>query len=227
MAQDQTILYNMAAQAIGLRGKFVTTSDKHRAVEVFNLWYEHVRNEVFAAAWWEGVSKTSRLVLAVERTNADWAATDPVPGAAYAYTLPDDFIYPRQLSTFGHFSLSIVGSARVLSTHEEDAILTYTANQTNMALWEPDLFLSVVFALAAFTANALTGDKNLVNGLEVKANDLIGRARTRVANDFNQPVESVASWHRARGYVGPVSLTTRFVYPHGPMVHVGESANVK
>jgi hypothetical protein len=180
VAQDAVSLYNIAGQALGLRGKFITTSDKHRAVEVFNLWYEHVRKIIFASAWWGGVGKHAVLTLLVERTAADWVATDPAPGARYAYVLPSDFIHPRNLSTFNHFSISVVGAQRVLSTHEENPVLAYTADQTTISVWEPQLFMVMAHGLAAFTANTLTGDRQLALMLESKVNEMIVKAKSKV-----------------------------------------------
>lgn len=227
MSQSLVNLYNMAAQTIGVRGKFITTADKHRAVEVFNLWYDTVRQIVLCAGWWQGTTKAVTLTLSVERTDTDWVSTDPAPGSQYAYELPADFLHPQYLSTFCHFSISNIGGEKLLSTHEEDPVLIYTADVEDVTLWEHDLYLAVAYALGAFCAATLTGSNAIAARVEGKANELIARAQERSANMFNQPYESVASWHQARGFMGPLTQNARYIFPHGPIVQIGESANVK
>lgn len=226
MAQTSTELYNLAAQALQARGRLVTTNTNNRFVEVFDLWLPFVQPIVLASAAWPSCTKTAYLSLNKTRTSATWEATDPKPGYKYSYTAPPDMIHPQYISTYGHFAMGMLGDTRCIFAHEESAILTYTFNQTNLGKWEPQLFLCVALALAAFTAKTLTGKPQLSQLVERDANNLIIQQRELAAEHQEEPTESVASWHLARGYLGPAE-PARFVYPAGPLIAVGQSANVK
>jgi hypothetical protein len=226
MAQTQTQLYNLAAQVIGGRGKLVSTSDKSRYVEVFDLWYDPVRAIVLKAAHWPSAQKSQRLNLNKTRDTGDWQNDQPAPGAGYAYTIPSDMLYPRYLSSYGHFTLGMLGDTKSLFAHEGQAILTYTFDQTNPDLWEPELFFCIAHALAAYSALTLTGKQGLSKLAQQTANGIILRAQSAANNEDQDPIRAVASWHAARGYVGPAT-PSRYIYPFGAILAVGESASVK
>lgn len=227
MAQTLTELYNLAAQQIGGRGNLVSSLQRSREVDVFNLWYPVVRPIILSAAHWPSSRKSATLGLLVERTlSADWTNTDPAPGARYAYIVPPDLIHPRALSTFNHFSMGMIGDTKCIFTHEESPVLSYTFDQTNTGLWEPQLFLLVAQALGAYTCMTLTGKPSRARELERQVNNALSVAQAQSAEFQNQPWAGVASWHSARGYYGPPDVA-RFVYPYGGLIAVGESANVK
>lgn len=227
MAQTTTELYNLAAQAVGARGKLVSTSQASRFTDVFGLWLPSVRAVVLQSSHWPSAKKTASLSPIAERDNGvAWAAGAPKPGAKYAYLAPSDLLHPRHLSTYGHFDMEMIGDSRAIHAHEPQAILTYTFDQTNESLWEPELFLLMAIALGAYTAQTLTGKRSLSASLEKQANEMITRAQARSLAMHYAPVSAVASWHSARGYAGRPDVA-RYVYPLGSLIAVGESANVK
>lgn len=227
MAQTTTELYNLAAQVVGARGKLVSTSQASRYTDVFGLWLPYVRAIVLAAAHWPSSRKYATLGLLVERgVNSTWTNADPAPGAKYAYTAPADLLYPRSLSTGGHFSLGMLGDTKAIFAHEESPVLAYTFDQTDPGKWEPELFLLMAQALGAYTAMTLTGKPGRAQQLQAQVNDQLIRAQACSAEMQQQPSSSVASWHAARGYIGAPQVT-RYVYPFGALVNIGESASVK
>ena len=227
MAQTQTELYNLAAQAMQARGRLISTAQTSRYNDVFNLWYPYVRPIVYASAQWPSCKKSALLTLEATRdTSLDWAATDPKPGYKYAYEAPSDMVHPFYLSSFGHFEMDMLGAQKVLNVHEEDPILHYAFDQTTLTLLEPQLFMCLSFALAAFAMMTITGKPQASLALEQRANKLIQDQRRLVTQHSDAPTEYVASWHRARGYTGFLQ-PERFIYPEGPLIAVGQSANVK
>lgn len=227
MAQTITELYNLAAQAVGNRGKLVSVTSRSREVDVFNLWYPLVRATVFAAAHWPSTRKSATLSPVLERSdNADWANDDPAPGAKYGFLAPPDMLHPRWLSSYGHFSIEMVGTQKIISTHEEQAILTYTFDQTDLGKLEPQLFLLLAQALGAYTCTTLTGKVSRSRELERIVNNALTQAQATGAEIQQHPTATVASWHAARGYIGAPN-TARYIYPYGALIAVGESAGVK
>lgn len=228
MSQTKTELYNLAAQKVGGRGRLVTTSQKSRFVDVFDLWYEPMTKLVQKAAHWQACRKFEVLPSYAERTDstAAWTTADPAPGAAYAFVCPPDMLHPRQLSTGGHFDIGMMGDTQVLYAHEPAPVLDYTFHNTNTGQWENELFLAVAIAMAAMTCQTLTGQRGLVSQLVEETNNFITTARNNSANTGYTPVRKVAQRHAARGYVCNPGVVS-YVYPYGPMLTVGQSANVK
>lgn len=217
----QIDVYNQALSAIGTKSKFATIADAGVEIETCNLWFQPVRDLVLSAAPWSAAKATAKLVVAVERdTAADWVATDPPPGWLFSYTLPADIARPRYLSQFGRFELG-VSSANVkqLFTNEEDAILIYTKRQTDTTLWDHDLTMAIIYALAAHMCMKLTGKHERGKILEERANEFIMNARLNDANSQDVMVDTIVPWHAARG---AASLEgSRYIFPSGPAVNVG------
>jgi hypothetical protein len=227
MSQTETELFNLAAQILGGRGRLVTSAQSSRTVDVFQLWYPFARKQVLAAAHWPSCAKSENLPLHRERVpGAVWTNNDPSPGNRFAYMLPTDRLHPRELSTGETFTLGMVADTKCLFTGVQSPILTYTFDQTNLSRWENELFLAVAHALAAFAAMTITGKNSIVDYAESKANAMILTARNMTANYDDAPVQVVATWHAARGYIGSPNYP-RYLFPHGEMLRVGASANVK
>lgn len=227
MAQTSSELYNLAAQAVGGRGKLSSTSQASRYIDVFELWLPYVRAVVLKAAHFPSARKVATLSPIAERGHGTpWANNDPTPGSRYAYLTPPDLLHPRSLSTFGHFTMGMLGDNKAIFAHEPQAVLSYTFDQTDCGKWEPELFLLMAKALAAMCAQTLTGKPSLAQLLANDVNQALIRAQANSAEMQNQPTVSIASWHAARGYIGRPDVA-RFVYPHGGLLAIGESANVK
>lgn len=226
MSQTLTELYNIAGQTIGLRGKLVSTTERNRPTEVFNLHYPFVRARVLGAAHWGSCKRSVRLSLAAERTGTDWAEGDPMPGWQYAYHLPSGHLHPRFLTTGNRFEMGIVGNTKCLNTNEESPVYQYTWDNEDLGTYEPELFFCLALALAAQSANALTGKPQLAQQVMQQANAIIITTRTNAANENMAPIDTVASWHAARGYEGRQSQI-RYVFPYAPLLTQGETVGVK
>lgn len=226
MAQSQLALYNLAATSIGLRAKLTSLTQTHRAVETFNTLYDMVRKRVFAAAWWPSVTTMEPLYLIKERSAGDWTFGEPFPGSQYMYAAPQDMIHPHYLTTYRHFTYMNTGGIMGISTHEESPVLVYTTDGIDVSDWDFDLYSAVAYALAAYAAMEITGVAARAKFAQDRANDLISDARARVAEVTEQPTSFVAARHAVRGWPQG-SDPGRYLYPHGGLIAVGETASVK
>ena len=209
-------IYNQALTAIGQKGKLQSPDEPSIEAGECNLWYADARDQVLRAAPWNCATGTARLALQAERnSNVAWVATDPRPGWRFAYSIPNDMLRPRYLTTFARFDLGVsAASSRVLYSNEEASILVYTQQLTNPELWDVDLRQAIVFSLAASIAPRLTGSKDRTRLVIAQAIDKITNARVNSANEVVEETEHVPDWLAARGYGGSTP-SARYVYPMG------------
>lgn len=218
MAASEIDIFNLALNAIGARSNLAATTERDRGAEVCRLWYPIVRDQILRAGPWPSTRKSRRLALYAEQGQI-WDEGMPDPGWAYAFTLPDDMLYPRYLASWGRFDLGNIGDQQVLLTNEPDPILTYTFRQTLVQRWETSLTMANVYGLAANIIMPLTAKPQRANLLVEQANDLIISARVEAANEANMGYETLPDWIMARGYGNPSEH--RFYYPFGTLLTVG------
>lgn len=184
-------VYNEALSAAGAQGKLASTGDTSREAELCNLHYVRVRNSVFRAANWVSLKRTAQLALVAERDfSEDWTDGDPLPGWTYAYALPADYIRARYLADGLSFTLAKRGAELVLCTQASPAVLTYTYNETNPALWEGALYELVVARLARVIAKPLGADNETLGDVDAQWREIYVRALTESANEAQLPFPS-------------------------------------
>lgn len=213
-------VYNGALDAIGAKNA-VTAAETSVEAQACTRWYDKVRQKVLRAGPWPEAQTTALLTLAVERdTAADWVVTDPPPGWLYAYLQPATLLAPRYLSDYGRFQ-QVVSPASIkwIVSNTEDAILTYTKDETTVDQWSVELRLAIEYALAAAVCVKLTGKHERLKIVAEEANRLILQARVNDANNQEVQQETVAPWHAARGV--DISSGSRYIFPFGPLVNVG------
>lgn len=219
MAQDQTSLYNLAIGAIGSRSSISLPSEVSREAELCNQFYDKIRMQVMRAAPWENCRANKRLAVIKERNfSATWVDDDPEDGWRFRYGLPADFLQPINITSFQHFLISNYAEAPNLVTNVEAAILTYTRDNQNIAMWSNDLFMTVAQGLAAAICLPLNG--KLVRKQEAvqMANQYIIEARLRSANMQNVQYDHIPDFLAVRGVSG--SPPNKFIYPNGPLLSV-------
>lgn len=217
---DVTQIFNLALNAIGARGKVASPTENSREAEVCSQWYEMVRDQVFAGAPWQELTKLASLTVLDERdAEEDWVATNARPGYTFAYALPDDLARPQYLTNFDRFLLTAYASTQALSCNTENAILAYTAKNIGPGGWSPGLRMAVVYALASHICMPLSGKVTRAKQMVDQANNYIMQAREINANVSNEQFEHVPSWLSARGYSGSIQ-TTQYVYPWGELLTV-------
>lgn len=109
---------------------------------------------------------------------------------------------------------------RVILTNQQDAILAYIKDQTDLNVMD-DLFQNAwINVLAAGLCFALTGDKGLANNQIKLANMNIELARTADGNEGPVIDDRTPDWIRVRGWSGDMlSSGTGFDWgPYWPMV---------
>lgn len=219
MAQDKITLFRQALAHAGLTGTLDSPDDSGVEAAQCRLHYDTVRDTVFSASYWPELKAAKRLGVVTERDpDIAWVSTDPFPGWTYAYALPIDCIRPRFLADFSRFELSASSSnVTVLNTDRDTPILTYTRRVEELNLWSTDLFDSVVFGLAARIVMPLTRKASRMKDLTAIANAKIMANRVAVANNEDNRIDTLASWHVARGYSGGLQQD-RYFYPFGGLL---------
>lgn len=227
MAQDEVSIYNLATSAAGARNNIALPNEASREAELCRLWFGPVRDQVLRAAPWPNTRAFSRLAVLAERDpDLEWTASDPEPGLLYSYAVPSDMVYPRYLSTFERFTYGVYDNSgtdvQAIQTNTANAILYYTKRQTNIGLWDSQLYFAIAYALSAHITMPLTGKPQRALNAARMANDLIMQARVNAANSDEESYETIPEWISARGYAGSYPAT-RYIYPNGALISIGNS----
>jgi len=222
MAQSQLALYNLALVYAGADYTIEATTEESVPAETLELIYENTRQMTFRAAHWNSCKKYVRLVEEKERNlSADWVTSDPAPGWAYSYEMPDDVLAARYLTDFAQFEVGYDDDDYILSTNggsdtaSETPVLCYTFDQTDVTKWEPDLYNAMAHALAGYYVLGSTGKRNKTNESFGLANLAIMNARANNANEQQQLRQQVAERLQARGY--EFNVINPYVHPYGPI----------
>jgi hypothetical protein len=214
MAADITSIFNLALSACNHRSSVAIYTEDSREARLCRTWYDHTRQLVLSAAPWDSATKQSRLAVLAERDDSlDWASADPQTSWLFAYGAPVDMVRPRNLSTFARFKPGPWDNQNAILANESTAILTYTYDNRNPALWEIGLRDAIAFSLAAIIVGPLTGSDNRQNLLINTAFDKVMQARANIANsDSGQLPEAIPDWIAARGFTLS-SPQTPYIYP--------------
>lgn len=227
MATDEVGIYNLALSEVGAKSSVASTTEKSRAAELCNMWYQTVVEVVLRAAPWPSATGVKRLALLKERDDSKaWAEGDPDPGWRYVYSTPSDMLRPRYLSTYDRFTVSLYNDSQAIMTSVEKAILIYTKRQLQVKAWDPQLKMAIVKALAAHIAMPLQGKPARAQKIAESANNIIMEARQAAANEDEALHESMPDWFIARGY-GYSTNYQRYVYPFGPLIQVTSGVGVE
>lgn len=215
-------VYNLALNAVGERSNISSPTEASRPAEVCHLWYSAVRDQILSAAPWPEALKIAYPALLATTDDEDaWLPTEPRTGYTYVYAMPSDALRPRYISDFSRFLYTSYNDQRALHSNTASAILAYTMRLENVALWDPELQMAVVYGLAANIVMPLSGKPARAKMLADKANELILNARVSAANSNNETFESVPDWIVARGF--NVSAPTRYFHPYGGLLTVSNT----
>lgn len=86
----------------------------------------------------------------------------------------------------------------VILTNQEQAVLNYTVNQPNPAIWDSQFEEAFVAALAAFLVPALSLHMPLFQANVTIAERMIAAARTSDGNEGSSSQDNLPDWMRAR-----------------------------
>lgn len=210
--QNLRNLYNQALTAIGHAPNVTNPEANDKATTIVNLWFPVASENVLGAHHWASVRKVDRLARLKTREETLWQVTDPEPGYAYAHLLPADCLRPQFLADYSRFKLGRMGENLVLYSNVEHPILHYTKKCRKPELWSSDLYLAVVYSLAASINIAHNGKLQLSKAMEQRVFELVELASTAEANADEEYFDSVPSHWAGAGFSVP-SGHTRFFYP--------------
>lgn len=215
MADSQIAIYNLALNAIGARDDFSSLTEPSREVEVCNLWYGTVRDQILSAAPWPEVMHLQFLAL-LDEADDSWQEGEPRRGYTYVYAVPSDCLRPRYIDDFSRFLLTSRSGVRRLHSNKEEAVLVYTRREELVSIWSPDLQMAIAYGLASHICLPLSGKRSRARDLAERANAIMMQARVDAANSQTEMHETLPDWITARGYNVPQN--TRFYYPHGALL---------
>ena len=217
MAQDLVTLYNLALSSVGTRSRISSPDEDSREAQLCRQWYPMVRDMTLRAAHWPSCRHITSLTINAQATEGfAWAEGDPEPPWLFRYDLPNDFLYPRWLTTYESFELTQHENVVKLLSNAEEPTLVYTKRQEIPAAWDVDLYNAVVMALAGNIAMPLHGKVDRARNALEEANIAITRARINQANQNMTQQESIPDWLLARG-VTQQSQFSQFIYQYGPL----------
>lgn len=211
--QDKRSLFNLALTVIGSPPLVSDPEEKGKAQDILRLWYPVACRAVFTSFHWASLRGIRRLSRALTRNEgASFADSDPAPGYSYAYALPADMIQPQYLEDFSPFRLGRVGEEKLLFSNNPAPILSYTIDSDDPSIWEPDLYMCVIWSIAAGINTANNGKAPLTQKLEQQVLDLIDRAKVNAANEDDTYFDSPPSFWDGTGFTLP-GLANRYYYP--------------
>lgn len=217
MISSEVQVYNLALNAVGDRSNISLPTEDSRQAEVCRLWYSPVRDQILSAAPWPEATKIGYpALLATADTEDAWLETEPRLGYNYVYALPGDALRPRYMSDFSRFLFTNYNDQRALHSNTKDAILAYTFRLENMALWDSQLQMAIIYGLAANICMPLSGKSSRAKMLADKANELILEARVSAANSNYEQYESIPDWIVARGF--NITSSPRYFHPYGSLL---------
>lgn len=224
MADTIVSVFNRALGACKVRASIASETENSSESRVCILWYDTILRQVLRAAPWPAASSYQRLARFATNEEETWGPAAPAPGYAYAYHLPSDMIWPRNLTTWEPFEISKVGSKKRLSCNNPEPVLNYTSHLTDITEWDSAFEMAIVFALASVICGKLTASSATGAKLEQQANDLILSARVSAANVDEESYESVPEWYVARGF--GLRSGTRYIHPNGSLLQNTGTVNV-
>lgn len=218
MAESVIEIWNLALSAAGGRAFVSSETGKGREADMCRLWYPLVRDSVMKAASWPCGKSYARLGLLSTRESGSalWTAADPSPTWKYAYAQPIDLLAPRYLTSYARFDRARFNDRPCIMTNDEQALLHYSAEVTDITDWDIGLTNAIVHALASALTMPLTGKRTLARDMREIANESILLAQTEVANESDDHFDALPSWVAARGYE-ELPVATKFFWPYSAL----------
>jgi hypothetical protein len=217
MAQDLVTVYNLALSAVGTRARVSSPAEETREAQLCRQWYPLVRDMALRAAHWPSCRNVTSLSISAEvSSSVEWAEGDPEPPWLFRYNLPNDFLFPRWLTSYENFELTQHNNILMMLSNAEEPILVYTKRQEIPAAWDVDLYNAIVMGLAGSIAMPLHGKADRARNALEEANMAILRARINQANQNVVTHDAVPDWLLARGVTQQTQFS-QFIYQYGPL----------
>lgn len=187
-----TEIANVALSLLGAQEIVdITDGDDNQKERVLAaLHYGRVRDAVLRAHHWNFATKRVELALLVSAPSHEYA---------YEFSMPADFLkmIRTKLEAEGgvdDYRIEHNGTATVLRSHDDEVFIEYTAQVTNVALYD-SLFIDCFTALlAAEMSYALTEKAELGESLRKIYTDKLREARTTDAQEGTPRTAGYVSW---------------------------------
>lgn len=211
--QDLITLFNSALSATGNTANVSDPDGQSREASICRLHYPAARKKIFGAFSWPELTAYERLALrAVRDFSQTWLPTNPTPGYSFRYAYPERCARPRYLFDYSRFEISLSETdEQVINANTAEAVLVYTKDVENPALWSSDLFDAVTYELAARINMSRSGKQNLTDSLRNQAASLIIEASVAQANSDDTYSEAIPAAWLAAGFAVPEQA--RYYYP--------------
>jgi hypothetical protein len=169
----EVAIANAALLKVG-HSRTISSSTEHtNESRLFNIYFARVRDSILRAVPWNFASK--RATLATASTAA------AITGWSYKYTVPSDCLMARFITGSGVASpkFEVVHDAtagRVLHSNLTGAVLSYTAQVTDEAQFDPLFTAALISGLAVAFGSALNVDAKLLQAAQASYEQIIGQA---------------------------------------------------
>lgn len=176
---------NMALSHIGAKSNIESLTESSAEASVCNLWYDWTRRQMLELHEWKFAKKRVAVPLLETEPNSQWL---------YRYEYPSDCVKARLIENptgpnedVIPFSIENTSDGLSLSvlTSQEEAVLIYTFDLTNVALFSSIFVDALSWRLAAEIAFRLTGDRGVA---------------TSALRQFNQTFQIAMSSNAAEGF---------------------------
>jgi len=211
---SQLDIYNLALDAVGTRSTVSSLTERSAESSACNRQYNASRIAALSAFHWGFARKQVALPLLA---SSYLGQSVPVPWI-FEYATPSDFLdswflmpptgtfNARGMPTWPPVSYIISTDAdaygndvSVILTNQEDAILVYTKDLTDIALFDPQFIDALRLLLASRIALPLTGDKGTAQGLFKQYQQAIHDAEVGSGNNSLTINDVTPDWLTARG----------------------------
>jgi hypothetical protein len=172
----EVAIANAALLKVGHSRTISSSSEHTNESRLFNIYFPRVRDAILRAAPWNFASKRASLSTA--------SSAAAVANWTYKYTVPSDCLMARFISS-GNIStpkFEIIHDAtagRVLYANVSPAVLSYTAQVTDEAQFDPLFTTALVSGLAVAFGSALNVDAKLLQAAQSTYEQSIAQAITQ------------------------------------------------
>lgn len=192
----ETEVVNKALVHLG-ESRITSLTDGSNQANAANDIYEGLRDELLRAHPWNFATKRVQLAR---------SSTAPAFEFDYAYVLPTDWL--RTISVHDNdggrgvvlHRAEIIGAAqqRAIVASVEELYLRYVYRVTDPNIWTPDFRTVVELCLARDMAVRLTGSNTLHDSMSIRADRMMGKARSTDALDASPELRQRGSWANSR-----------------------------
>jgi len=195
-AASEVQICNLALSHLGAAAISSRTENSAESIAC-NLHYDSCRDSVLRDYPWNFAAKRVALAELTDTPPAGWS---------YMYSLPADCLLAREIiNTLSNDPIKFViesnpgGTARVLLTNQDQAVLLYTASVGEVTMFDPLFVEALSWKLASMVCMPLTRDRSIMQMCQTMYLNTIALAQRADANEGLAETPAEADWIVARG----------------------------